>query len=223
MPVWSEQILAFLHELSIPVKLPRHVQVMNPYRDPAAWTCCEAFYQKYYHDKQPRTMIVGINPGRFGSGITGIPFTDPIRLKEICGIDNPFPQKGELSSEFMYRMMAETGGIATFYKRFYISAVCPLGFTQNGKNLNYYDSAVLEKRLIPLMHDWLQQQIDMGVTTDQIFCVGEAENFRALQRLNETGKYFKEIVPLPHPRFIMQYRRKRVDEYVDLYLDRLNR
>jgi hypothetical protein len=26
---------------------------------------------------------------------------------------------------------------------------------------------------------------------------------------------------LPHPRFVMQYRRKRIDEYVEMYLDRL--
>jgi hypothetical protein len=221
MRPWSEQILAFLRYLAIPVKLPRGVLVMNPYQETSAWTCCQKFYHSYYHDRQPRSMIVGINPGRFGSGITGIPFTDPIRLKEVCRIDNPFPQKGELSSEFMYRMMDAAGGITAFYKQFYFSAVCPLGFTQNGKNLNYYDLPLLEKRLIPWMHGWLRQQIDMGLNTNRIFCVGEAENFKALHRLNETGRYFREIVPLPHPRFIMQYRRKQVDEYVALYLDRL--
>ncbi len=37
-----------------------------------------------------RYLILGINPGRFGGGITGIPFTDPIRLQNICGIENDF-------------------------------------------------------------------------------------------------------------------------------------
>lgn len=216
----SRQILAFLKNLSIPVALPRGVVVLNPYLEPHAWTCCEAFYEKYYADSAPRTLVLGINPGRLGGGLTGIPFTDPIRLTDICGISNPFPKKGELSSEFMYRMIAAFGGAERFYRQFYFSSVSPLGFTQNGKNLNYYDSPFLEKRLTPLIHHWLQRQIDLGCRTDRAFCVGEAENFRFLTRLNEGKRYFKQIIALPHPRFIMQYRRKKVDHYVALYLEK---
>ena len=49
-----------------------------------------------------RHLLLGINPGRFGGGVTGIPFTDPIRLQNVCGIENNFEKKQELSSVFIY-------------------------------------------------------------------------------------------------------------------------
>jgi len=40
------------------------------------------FYTKFYSDCKPRQLVLGINPGRFGAGATGIPFTDTRRLNE---------------------------------------------------------------------------------------------------------------------------------------------
>ena len=34
-------------------------------------------------------------------------------------------------------------------------------------------------------------------------------------------KFFKQIIPLPHPRFIMQYKLKKKEEYIDRYLREL--
>ena len=51
----------------------------------------EAFFYKFYSDSNPRRMIFGINPGRFGAGTTGINFTAPKQLQEFCGIE-PFFQ-----------------------------------------------------------------------------------------------------------------------------------
>ena len=82
---------------------------------------CSDFYEKYYNDNNERYAFFGINPGRFGGGVTGIPFTDPIRLEKICGIPNDFEKKQELSSVFIYDMIDAFGGAAKFYKRFYIS------------------------------------------------------------------------------------------------------
>jgi hypothetical protein len=36
--------------------------------------------------------------------------------------------------------------------------------------------------------------------------------------VNDRNGFFKEIVPLPHPRFILQYRRKQADEYLARYV-----
>jgi len=33
---------------------------------------------------------------------------------------------------------------------------------------------------------------------------------------------FEEVRPLPHPRWVMQYRLKRIDEFIDLYKDQLS-
>ena len=53
------------------------------------------------------------------------------------------------------------------------------------------------------------------------FCLGEGENYKQLSRFNEEQGFFREIIPLPHPRWIMQYRRKKVKEFVALYVQKL--
>ena len=41
------------------------------------------------------------------------------------------------------------------------------------------------------------------------------------EKLNEEHGFFKQVLPLPHPRWVMQYRRKRLEEFVELYLEKL--
>jgi len=74
--------------------------------------------------------LLGINPGRFGSGTTGVSFTDPIKLEKYCGIRNDLVKKAELSADFIYAMIIAYGGLESFYNRFFISSVSPLGFIQ---------------------------------------------------------------------------------------------
>src|SRR5687768_11073707 len=106
----STQILQFLKVLQFSPDDPDNTQVMNPFLHEDTMAVCETFYKKYYSDNNTRHMIIGINPGRFGGGVTGIPFTDPIRLQNICGIDNKWLKKQELSSLFIYEMINAFGG-----------------------------------------------------------------------------------------------------------------
>src|ERR1700722_9301116 len=73
-------ILDFYKKLRPRFALPAGISIMNPYQEPATWTVVKQFYTKFYGDEAPRSYIFGINPGRHGAGVTGIPFTDPIRL-----------------------------------------------------------------------------------------------------------------------------------------------
>jgi len=218
----SYAILDFYKKLSPKLKLPAGVAIMNPFTDADSWRLAETFYNKFYNDQHPRTFIFGINPGRFGGGVTGIPFTDPIRLKEVCGIDNELPKKAELSSHFIYAVVEAYGGAEAFYYDFFITALSPLGFTKNGINLNYYDDKELLKDSEPYIIQCIKDQLNTIVTDREVcYCLGEGTNYKIFQRLNAKHNFFKEIVPLPHPRFIMQYRRKKIDEYVKLYLEKL--
>lgn len=202
--------------------LPRGVAVMNPFTDAEAWRLTETFYNKFYNDTHPRTFIFGINPGRFGAGVTGVPFTDPIRLKAVCGIDSNLPPKAELSSLFVYAVVEAYGGPAAFYRDFFITALSPLGFTKDGVNLNYYDDKELLRDSEPFIIDCINRQLKMIKTTRDIcFCLGEGTNYKLFQKLNNKHGFFKQIVPLPHPRWVMQYRRKRMDEFVELYVNKL--
>jgi hypothetical protein len=214
----SDQIIDFLFKLRFSIELPAGVEVMHPFLYRETRRVASIFYHKYYHDNDPRYCIIGINPGRFGAGVTGVPFTDPVRLEKECGIDNDWPRKAELSSIFIYDMINAFGGTEGFYKNFYFTAMSPLGFTRNGKNLNYYDDKSLEERIIPFAIDCFRTQINWGLHTTVAFCLGEGTNFKSLNNLNKRYSLFEKIIPLSHPRFIMQYKLKTKDLYISKYL-----
>lgn len=220
---FAEKVLKFYRNLNIDDTLPAGVGVMNPYADPASMEVCRKFYTKFYNDTTERFLIVGINPGRYGAGITGIPFTDPIKLESAFGIANTLQKKPELSAEFIHKMIAGFGGYERFFSVFFINSVSPLGFVYAGKNLNYYDTPALKKALDPFVRKSIRGLLNLGICREVAFCLGEGTNYRHLAGLNEEEKWFEEIVPLAHPRFIMQYRRKLVSTYIDDYLNKLAR
>ncbi len=220
---FAERTLRFYQSLRIEEPLPCDIEVMNPFSNEETLQACRLFDEKFFNDNKKRRLILGINPGRFGAGVTGIPFTDPVRLETECGINNPFQKKPELSSQFVYMFINRMGGVQHFYRHYYIGAVSPLGFTKNGKNYNYYDSKALEKALKPFIVKNLVNQVALGIDPEKCFCLGQGKNFEYLQNLNKQIRLFKEIIPLPHPRWVMQYRRKETEKFLDLYAQKLSK
>ena len=78
------------------------------------------FYKKYYDDHQQRHIILGINPGRFGAGVTGVPFTDTKRLFDECGLQFTGKATHEPSATFVYEVINAYGGTEKFYKNFFV-------------------------------------------------------------------------------------------------------
>lgn len=115
---FSEAVLQYHFQLSTEIELPDGIEWLFPYENFATRHCMTEFYSRYYSDTKRRTFILGINPGRFGAGITGVPFTDPIRLEQL-GIPNDFAKKQELSSVFIYQMIDACGGPEVFFKILY--------------------------------------------------------------------------------------------------------
>lgn len=219
MKTFGQQILDYHFALRPDWRVPADVEIIYPYDLPETRAVMSAFYHTYYNDQRPRTLILGINPGRFGAGVTGVPFTDPIRLEADCGIDNTFAKKAELSSIFVYDIIAAYGGPTAFFHDFYVTSLSPLGFLKAGKNYNYYDRRDLLEAVRPRIVKHLWEQIDMGGYGGAAICWGEGQNYRQLQQLNDKHAFFKKIFPLPHPRYIMQYRRRYLDDYRQQYLD----
>lgn len=218
MPLLSTRLYRYYDSL-VPPSLPRGFLWLYPQQDPAVKKAVKTFLEKYYRDDRPRRLMLGINPGRFGAGITGINFTAPRQLREDCGIEHPFGNGSELSAEFIYRVIHAYGGLKAFSDDWFIGAVCPLGFVQEGKNINYYDDPKLLKAVRPFIQQQLDALLSIGFLTDHCCCVGGEKNYRFLSALNEEHRWFGHITPLPHPRFIMQYRRKRAEEYVREYVE----
>ncbi|MDR3712505.1 MAG: DUF4918 family protein [Puia sp.] len=228
-PTQAAAILDFYRKLRPGFTMADGISIMNPYREPETWRLASRFYEKFYADSRPRGYVFGINPGRFGAGITGVPFTDPIRLQEKCGIPNDWKKQAELSSVFVYQMIDGYGGVDAFYGQFYITAISPLGFVQQGsgrgpgKNLNYYDDKELVRAIEPFVVRCIRRQMETIPTYSTCYCLGEGANYKYFSRLNEKHGFFSEIIPLPHPRWVMQYRRKRVPEYVEEYVGKLRK
>lgn len=222
MKTQAEAILQFYRELNPRFEAGNDIEIMNPFQNEASWKFAELFYRKFYNDAGKRIFIFGINPGRFGGGITGIPFTDPVRLETACGIPNEFRKLPELSSIFIYEVIEEYGGTEKFYKDFFITALSPLGYTKNGINLNYYDDMQLLLQSQPFILECINKQIASILASNTCFCLGEGTNYKIFSRLNEQYHFFREIIPLPHPRWVMQYRRKRIKEFARHYVEKLS-
>ncbi|WP_340066863.1 uracil-DNA glycosylase family protein [Ascidiimonas aurantiaca] len=220
---FADTILNFNQTLELNVKLPENIHVLHPFKEnPEVITITTAFYKKFYDDHLPRKMILGINPGRLGAGATGIPFTDPKRLLEKCDIETSYTLH-EPSSVFIYEVIEAYGGTFDFYNDFFISSVCPLGFVQknkNGKlvNYNYYDSVTLTKIVTPFITASLRAQLEFGIERKEAFCLGTGKNYRFLKKLNDEYDFFEGIVPLEHPRYVMQYKSKEKQEYIAKYV-----
>ena len=216
----KDQILSFHFQLRPDITLPPGISWLMPYEDPKTRKSMKAFYERFYNDNNQRTFILGINPGRFGAGLTGVPFTDPIRLKQL-GIENSFPSKPELSSVFIYEMIEACGGPQKFYHQFYITSLSPLGFIKDGINYNYYDDAQLSRVIRPFIISNIETQLTFGADRNKVFCLGQGKNFEYLSKLNDEYHWWESVVPLPHPRWIMQYRLKSKKEFIDIYKNAL--
>jgi Domain of unknown function (DUF4918) len=220
---WNDCIDNFYRTLSVQCALPEGIRALYPWNESKeVASMMRMFYDKYYSDNNSRRLILGINPGRLGAGATGIPFTDTKRLLEICGIQGMTTHTHEPSSVFVYEVIEAYGGPNLFYNDFYFSSVCPVGFirdTDKGQvNFNYYYDALFAKELIPELVNWLTQQISWGLRNDRVIVFGTGENLKFMTSLNSKYALFDEIIALEHPRYIMQYKLRQKQDYIEKYL-----
>lgn len=219
---FADQVVKFNQNLKYDGNLPGDFQVLNPYLDnPETMEVMQKFYEKYYNDSNQRKFLIGINPSRHGAGVTGVPFTDTKRLEGVCGIKMQSAYSHEISSVFMYDMIAEYGGADEFYKDIYINSPFPLAIVRKSKgnwiNANYYDDKELFNDVKDFMIDSLKKHISMNVDTSEVFILGK-KNADFISKLNKEAKLFEKIIVLEHPRYIQQYKSKEKQLYIDKYI-----
>ena len=215
MNTTGQKIIEFYNSIQLQPLKEKGVGVLNPFESVEVQAIYSTFYNRFYNDTGKRVFLIGINPGRFGAGVTGLPFTDPILLEERVGIKNSFQKRKELSAVFIHEIIDAFGGLESFYNQFYFTSVSPLGFVKDGKNLNYYDIPALQKELTPFIVEQMNQQVKEWGRTDVAFTIGKGQNHKALLKLNAEHNWFDKIVALPHPRWVMQYRLKSKDMILD--------
>lgn len=219
----GQRIIAFNKSLQYTGKLPEGFAVLNPYLDnPETLQVMTSFYDKYYNDEVSRKFIIGINPSRHGAGVTGVPFTDTKHLENDCGIPMFSARTHEVSSVFVYDMIAQYGGVAAFYKDYYINSPFPLAIVRknaqgNWLNANYYDDPELFALTREYMIETLKKHIALGLDTNEVYILGK-KNATFLEKLNKEASLFKKMVVLEHPRYIEQYKSKEKQLYIDKFI-----
>lgn len=215
---WNVELYRFFKDLNPPRYLPNGIEWLYPQKDPYVLTVWKSFLDKFYKDNDQRLLMIGINPGRFGAGVTGVNFTAPRQLKGFCGIDHKFKDQSELSAEFIYDMIAAYGGVRKFYHHCYIGSMSPLGFVKDGRNINYYDDKELLQTVKPFIIKQINDLLKMKFDRHTCFCIGGGKNLAILSALNDEYQWFQHIEPLAHPRFIMQYKRKEKHQFIKQYI-----
>ncbi len=220
MKTFGEKVVDFNKTLKYTGKLPKGFQVINPFLDnPETLLVMKQFYDKFYSDNNPRRFLIGINPGRHGAGVSGVPFTDTKRLDEVCGIRMESAKTHEISSVFVYDMIAAYGGAEKFYGDFYINSPFPLAIIRKGKNgqwvnANYYDDPQLFRDVEDFMLDSLRKHIGLGLDTSEVFILGK-KNAGFIKKINDKANLFGKMTVFEHPRYIQQYKSKEKELYID--------
>lgn len=225
---FGEKIIKFDQTLeNTKIELPKEFKIINPYNGSnkeQIKLIIKKFYNKYYNDNKTRRLIIGSSPARRGTALTGIPYEDEKHLQETTGIHINDFYINKSSSNFLYDVIEKYGGCEKFYSDFYMNFVCPLGIVRinkNGKetNCNYYENKELKKILYEFILESLKKQIKFGIDTSVVYCIGSGENYKFLTKINNEHNLFEKIIPLEHPRFIMQYNSDKKDEYLKKYLE----
>lgn len=229
---FAKRVLQFYEKLEQEtVNLPEGFKIINPYKGKnkdVVKKIANIFYGKYYNDNNTRRFILGSSPARRGSAITGIPFEDSVHLKKVTGIDIEKFNINKSSSSFLNEVISKYGGSRKFYLDYYMNFVCPLGITRinsKGKeiNCNYYENKRLKDVLQSFIISSLEEQIAFGMDTSVCYCIGSGENYDFLTEINASKHYFDNIVPLEHPRYIMQYNLEQKEFYIEKYMKALSK
>jgi hypothetical protein len=223
MAAFGRTVEQLLTSLTLDVTLPDGFSVLDPYRSDDVRSVIHQFCATYYTGTHARLSVWGINPGRFGAGVTGLSFTDPYALTHQLGLQSTLTGRREPSAEFISSVIDAYGGPIVFYRDIFMSALSPLGFVKDGKNINFYDDARLKVDIVPFVLDSMRTMIKAGLRTDATVLLGSGALKTFFEKHIRPHIHFDTVVYLDHPRYVMQYRRREMERYVQEYVRTLQR
>ena len=89
-------------------------------------------------------------------------------------------------------------------------------------NYNFYDGPEIIEATKPFIVQCLRKQATFGIDTKICYCLGTGKNFSFFQKLNNELQLFNRIIPLEHPRYVIQYKSKNKEEYIQKYIQALS-
>lgn len=215
------EVLAFYESLNADAFARGNVSIHNPFDDERRRAAITAFCERFYDDAAPRIHLLGINPNQPADTSSGVHYTDGYALDVHCGIPNGFSKGRELTSRFFYLVVEAFGGAAAFYRSVFAWSVMPVCVTEVGEYRNYYDERIYEtvRPLVRGNMEWLRDRIPGD---GRAVVLGTGENKASFERLDGFPFGYRNIVYLPHPRWILQYHSNELDKHVERYVEALS-
>lgn len=175
------------------------------------------FREKYIIPNKPKIVLCGINPGRYGAGLTGIPFIDFNSL--ACLLPNIQENKSEKSASFIFSIIKEIG-IIEFFKTFYLTNLSCLGFTKNNKNYNYDQLNTEAQNVLFAFFCNEMKEIEPSAIiplSEQV-----EKDLYKMQFKSLLSYDIKILKHLPHPSYITTFKRKYEEDFKIEYNERLS-
>ncbi len=185
--------------------------VYNPLR--YAWSLHRAFLERYARH-EPEVLFVGMNPGPWGMGQTGVPFGEVAAVRDWMGLEgeveaarDPHPKRpvtglscprSEVSGRRLWGWVAERFGSAdAFFDRSFVLNHCPLLFlAETGRNLTPDKIRAQERQaLLDLCDDALRDVVDI-LQPEWVIGVGVWAEAQARRALPEANLQFGRVL---HP------------------------
>ncbi len=92
-----------------------------------------------------------------------------------------------------------------------------MGFVKDGRNFNFYDHPALLRDIKPFLIRSIEAQLGFGARLGAAIVLGTGRIKQVFEDLNRECDFFKAVHAVEHPRFIMQYRRRRLGDYLRKY------
>lgn len=174
----------------------------------------EKYYDKYVDFDSDKIVLCGLNPGRFGAGLTGVPFIDFKSLSKM--LSNIKKDDGESSAQFFFELVKKFG-IEKFYKICYVTNISKFGYSKksSAKNVNY-------PKLPNSAQDWLFKRFieEMNLIKPKVIIPLSDDVAKTLKVLTQAQQLDYKIAPkLNHPAWVMTYKKKDKNLWLQKYYE----
>lgn len=177
------------------------MHVYNPLE--YAWAVHAEFVMRYGGVAPRQAILVGMNPGPWGMVQTGVPFGDPVVVREWMGLTGAVgappeaeahasrpvyglaSSRREISGSRLYGMARDAfGGLDAFFRRFWVVNYCPLAiFDANGRNITPAQLGIVDRELLAEPSDRHLRQVVALLRPSVVIGVGTYAESRAREAL----------------------------------------
>lgn len=188
--------------------------VYNPLR--YAWRPHRTYLERY-GSLGARVLLVGMNPGPFGMAQTGVPFGDPVLVRDWLGLDGPVGRparehprrpvlgfdspRREVSGQRLWGWARERfAQPERFFERYFVANYCPLCFLEeSGRNRTPDKLPAGERDRLQAACDGALRATVAALEPTAVIGIGRFAGQRIRLALHEPGEFVIGSILHPSP------------------------